>query len=247
MQTKQPQALPTTADDRPPDTPIGILVGLVKEMEPFLDSFGVAHCVIPASNGQKRTWRLNAPAVTDLLTYRYFSENKERPSPRDIGAAMAIVRGELWHTRSEPIIEDTCPVLRTMCKAATIKESWMGSASELLSLLQEVSRDNDLLQNGEELPRNPDAMGIWLSKNVLTLRANGIELYRPRPTAQKRLWAWLRLPQPNDTYGASDGQEPGVASSDNDKQANEMRSSDTCDTLTEKQREILTILKGEKA
>ena len=68
MSTDQTPAPPATIDDAPKDKPDGKpidnLVDLIREMEPFLDSFGVAHCMLPTgnSNGQS-AWRLNDEAV----------------------------------------------------------------------------------------------------------------------------------------------------------------------------------------
>jgi len=237
-------------DKAPTDEPNGgsidKLIGLIKEMKPFQDTFGSAHCMMAAGDSdQHLVCRLDDQAVSDFVTYRYFTEFKEVPFPRDIGAALAIVKGELWHSRREPIVEDTGPVMRTMCKAAAIKESWIGSAGDLLNLLHTMVRDNLLLKEGEELPASPDAMGIWLSNNALRLRARGMELYRPKPTAQKRLWAWRRVSQANDTSDALKGQEPGVVSQDVGRQVHDTCQADTCDTLTEEQQRLLDEYKGE--
>jgi hypothetical protein len=214
-------------------------------MKPFLDNFGVAHCIMPTGSGAGQgIWRLDDAAVSDLLTYRYFTEHKEAPSPRDVGAALAIIKGELWHTRREPIIEESCPVLRTMCKAAESMESWIGSAGDLRKLLQTLAHDFGLLKRGEQLPQSDDAMGVWLSKNAMRLRARGIELSRPKATARKRLWTWQRLSRADDTSDTLGEQESGAVSSGNNKQANEIRQSGACDTLTDEQTELLAISKG---
>jgi hypothetical protein len=226
--------------DEPNGKPIDRLIALIKAMKPFQDTFGGAHCMMAAGNSDQHiVCRLDDQAVFDLLTYRYFAEHKKAPPPRDISAALAIIKGELWHTRREPLIEDTCPVLRAMCKAAEIKESWGGAAGELLALLQTLVRDNLLLKEGEELPASPDAMGVWLSKNALKLSGRGIELYRPKATATKRLWAWRRVSSVCDTPDALKGQAPGVVSQDVGGQVHDTCGGGADDTLTEQQQLIL--------
>lgn len=127
-------------------------------------------------------------------------------------------------------------------------ESWVGAAGELLTLLQTLVRDNILLlKKGEQLPKSPDAMGVWLTNNAMRLRTRGIELYRPKPTAQKRLWAWRRVSQANDTSDTLNGQVPGVVSSPINSQDPNTFQPDTSDTLTEEQKKLLDIYNGEQS
>jgi hypothetical protein len=64
-------------------------------------------------------------------------------------------------------------------------------------LLRRVAKKHRVLRGSELLPDNATAMGKWLARNQLRLRAYGIELSRPARRATKRLWAWQQI-VPND-------------------------------------------------
>lgn len=238
---------PAPSESKAADSPIDRLQGLIAELDPFLGDCGTACCKMTVGDSKlKITWRLNDGAVSDLLAYRYYAKYKEAPSAREIGAALAIIRGELWHTRREPIITDACPTLRTMRKAAENMESWSGSASDLLNVLRKVAHEYALLKENEELPKNEDAMGIWLSKNALPLRAYHIEVWRPKPTARSRLWAWRRVALGSDTSDASHGQSAQPASAATDRQVHITSDADTFDAFSEEQQRIWNEYNGDE-
>jgi hypothetical protein len=78
---------------------------------------------------------------------------------------------------------------------------WCGTPTALLDNFQKL---NDRLHvlNDRDVPTSATALGIALTKAVLPLKALGIDLFRPKPTATERLWAWRRLEPNSDTCDA---------------------------------------------
>ncbi len=217
----------------PPACPIQRLIGLIRAFEPFLDSFGHAHCRLPARNPSARTtWKLEDPPVRDVLLVLHRAAFGTLPTSRDIDQALALIRGELWLARSKAPV-NLRPGTRLILAAAATRESWVGSASELLTVLSQLDRDTDTLAPNEELPSIPDALGIELSKCALELRGRGIELFRPRRRDKKRLWAWRALSPDADTSAAFMTVRLTEPSSPQRPNGPLLGANDTSDTLSE--------------
>src|SRR5437660_4899879 len=109
------------------------LIILISELNPFLDQFGTAYCRMPHAEDAKRmVVPLQSQAVRDLLFYRYRVRHRSRPIWKQIGQAIAEVRGKLLETWDGVSTTGDSPTLRVMLHTAELIESWIGSAADLL-------------------------------------------------------------------------------------------------------------------
>ena len=136
--------------------------------------------------------------------------------------------------------------MTVMVAVFAVKDHWEGSARELLDMLRQTARNQTALPSLELLPKNEDAVGIWLRKNGLALRERGLEVWRPNKTARKRLWAMERQVAITDTSDTSAAIAPGEVPSSNDLPCNEMGQEDTCDTSNEDMKEILNLFQEQQ-
>ena len=178
------------------------LVEMIKEMSPYLDMSGTAYCKLRADGGV--TFTLRDRRVRAYLIYRYHELHAVHPGRERVNEAIEFVEGQLLATTSPRSPLENCPVLRCLLCALQEEESGAGSAMEILQMLREVKRKHkNLLSGTEDLPDTPTAMGKWLARNQLRLRAYGIDLSRPPRGSKKRLWDWqvILASDGNDTCG----------------------------------------------
>jgi hypothetical protein len=221
------------------------LFDLAKTLEPFVDTCGVTHCHLPMADGRWATWRLRDEPVMNLLAYRFSEKNGHIPTRSDIVEALRLVEGELWDS-GKVVVAPTVDATMTAITAAFAQtESWIGRSSDLLTLLQNVAHNSADLRS-ENLPKSPDALGIWLTKNTLALRERDLDFSRPTRTREKRLWTMQRLPAQNDTSPTIPAEVSDEASLGKAQQDNNMRHDDACDTYTEDEEEILAVYQGEQ-
>jgi hypothetical protein len=241
-------AEPTTVDPGVATQVVPRLVGLANELRPFLDAFGNAYCGIPARGNQAHTTLPLADSrVGDLLLYRYHEAFGNLPAVRQITQALALVRGCLWHSRDSHARSQPRPVVRLISEAAKSRNSWVGSADEMLTLLENLEQEMPVLTNGESLPESPDALGVELGKCGLELRENNIELYRPKRRDIKRLWAWRALNPDADTSDTMAQASHQDVSGQTSRSAGQVRLHDTSDTsrpaanqsLTDEQKRLM--------
>ena len=180
--------------------------------------------------------------VRDLVFYRYRHAHQARPTWKQIGQAMAEVRGKLFETWDGCLTIPDNPTMRVMLKAGELKAGWVGSAGELLELLSAVNHANGILAEGEKLPENEDMMGIWLRDNYGRLAAHGIKLTRPQRRARKRLWAWRKVTTGNDTCDTTPEEVSLNANAPNPKVENKNRPIDTHVGYTEEEQALLDII-----
>jgi hypothetical protein len=176
------------------------LVEMIKEMSPYLDMSGTAYCKLTADGGVIFT--LRDRRVRSYLIYRYHELHAVHPGRERVNEAIEFVEGQLLATTSPRSPLENCPVLRCLLRALQEEESGAGSAMEILQMLREVKRKHKgLLEGEEDVPDNPTAMGKWLARNQLRLRAYGIDLSRPPRGSKKRLWDWqvIHASDGNDT------------------------------------------------
>lgn len=192
------------------DNPVGRLRGLLRDLNPFLDSLGRACCRIPGrSRNGRMSWPLDSEPVLSLVTYRYFNDHAQGliPTRAELIQAITLIRGELWalcpgDVHSDPVSDATIRVIR---RAVSTRGDFLGSASEALGLLNKIVRNEpELIKQGESLPTSPDQLGILLGRIGLVLREAGIVVSRPRRTDTKRLWAWERLVPADDAADTLD-------------------------------------------
>lgn len=165
------------------------LVEMINDMSPYLDLSGTAYCNLKADGGVIFT--LRDRRVRAYLIYRYHELHAVHPGRERVNEAIEFVEGRLLATTSPKSPLENCPVLRCLLCALQEEESGAGSAMEILNMLREVRRKHKTLLRGEEeIPDTPTAMGKWLARNQLRLRAYGIDLSRPPRGSKKRLWDW---------------------------------------------------------
>jgi hypothetical protein len=186
------------------------LVKLIEKLTPFLDCSGRAFCSMPHTDETKRgILPLRDRQVRALLAYQFRGEHQVYPGRDRVNQAIDYVEGKLLATRKGPIVTKDCPVLRCFLHATEEDDGGTGSGEEILKMLREVSKKNNLMKGAERLPKNPTAMGKWLVKNQLILQAHGIEVFRPPRGSNKRLWGWRKIIRDDD---ASDTSAPEVSS-----------------------------------
>lgn len=198
-----------------------------------------------ADNVQGAVLPLKDTRVRDIIFYRYRRAHRTRPTWKQISQAIAEVRGKLLETWKGCLTIPNNPTFRVMLKAGELKESWVGSAGELLELLTAVNHHNGVLDEGETLPDNEDMMGIWPRDNFRRLCAHGVELCRPKRRAQKRLSAWRTVTPDDDTRDALTKEvSPNGATPKHNVENNKLPT-DAHVGYTEEERVLLTIINGE--
>lgn len=216
---------------------IDALVKLIENMNPFLDCSGRAFCQMPHSDETKRgIIPLRDRQVRSLLSFLYREKRNAYPGRDRINEATEYFEGKLLAKRIGPTVTKDCPVLRCFLRAIEDEDGGTGSADDILKMLRRVNSENRLTKGKEKLPKNPTAMGKWLTKNQLLLQANGIEVFRPPRGTKKRLWDWRQIIRDDDTSDASTSEVSQGASLPNSGQINE---NERNDTLTDEETRIL--------
>jgi hypothetical protein len=227
----------------PRQNPVDLLVVLLEQLDPFLDRFDINYCRLPHADPEKRAiLPLKDFRVRDLVFYRYYEAHQSRPTWKQIAQALAQVRGKLLATWNGSAFIQDCPVLRVMLKAAERMESWVGTAADLLVMLTALDRELSILNEGEKLPYNEDAMGIWLRDNNRRLSARGMKVYRPRRKARERLWAWLTVTASDDTHDTLPTEVSPQTMQPNQMEANNNRQNDAHVGYSEEEQLLLNII-----
>jgi hypothetical protein len=199
---------------------IDTLVTMIDGMSPFLDCSGTAYCnVKPDEGGDDVIFTLRDRRVRACLIYRYHRLHEVHPGRERVNEAIEYVEGRLLSMKTpNPTLQD-CPTFRCFARILQDEESGAGSASDILTLLRKVARDNKLLKGLEKLPDNSTAMGKWLARSQLRLRAYGIDLSRPPRGSKKRLWDWqvVLAGDGRDTLPSHVAQAPTAASPQENK------------------------------
>lgn len=201
------------------------LVKLIEKLKPlFLDSSGQAYCTVGAEQQNQplelplRDWR-----VRSYLMCRYKTEHGDYARRDRVADAIDYCVGNLFDQRKEPLAIASCPIVRCFLRLVEARGDGAGSADDLLRMLRKVAtRPPRLLKGGARLPKNATAMGIWLVRRHLALRAYGIELDRPPRGSTKRLWSWRQIVRNDDACDTS----ASVVSSSNPIPGNEDQLSD---------------------
>lgn len=192
------EAQPENDNDRSRTNPLEDLLSLVHDLAPFLADSGKVYCHIRGSDKTASTlYELRHQVTRDVLLYRYRERTRDLPQRGLVDQEISIVHGQLWNERKKSTRAVHC-VTRLIAKAAEDQESWLGSATDLLTLIEQTNQTYNILKENEQLPSNENALGILLGKLVLELRGEGLWLYRPSRKDTKRLWAWKRLTFPDD-------------------------------------------------
>jgi hypothetical protein len=182
------------AGKRPKETTakvIDTLVTMIDGISPFLDCSGTAYCKVkPDEGGGEVIFTLRDRRVRAYLIYRYRSSHEVHPGRERVNEAIEYVEGRLLSMKAPNPLPQDCPILRCFARVLQDEESGAGSASDILTLLRKVAKDNKLLKGLEKLPHNATAMGKWLARSQLQLRGLGIDLSRPPRGSKKRLWDW---------------------------------------------------------
>jgi len=185
----------------PADEVIDDLASLIES--PFLDQSGTAYCRVPSDKGGHGVvFPLRDRKVRSNLAYRYRQSRGHHAGPKHVNAAIDYVEGQLIQAwRPNP---DLAASLTWRCFAGFLVDEPSGtkSANDILVKLREVARANCLLTGFEHLPDNATAMGKWLARHQIALRAQGIELSRPTRHSTTRLWAWQTV-EPDDAGDTS--------------------------------------------
>jgi hypothetical protein len=231
------------------DRTLNKLVQLVKEMSPFLDVHGTVYCRIPGTGTKTSiTWRLESEAVLSLVMFRSFSELQVLPTAAMMKQVACLVRGELWYFRPPAVPTDGpwTATLNAIKKSAEISGDFLGTSSDMLDRLREDVRDDTDVYS--ELPNSPDQLGLVLNRIGLLLRQEGIELYRPRRTETRRLWAWRSIlrEDPPDASATSDTSTSNVSSNSIGGSQGLGRPDDTSDRLTAQRRLYMANYRGER-
>ncbi len=225
------------------------LVGLLKDLKPYLDSFGRAYCGGLGRDAKGRGgWPLDSEPVVSLLTYRYLDRFKTTPPKSAMDLARMIVIGGLWEGRKPHVGNEagSAVVVKVILKMANEGGDFLGSATDGEMALREfVKKHPDCLKPGETLPDGPDKLGIILNQIGVVLLDQGVELFRPQRKDVKRLWAWRKLRPANDTADTHDAEQSkvsGVASSNNTKTTG---NTDATDGFTPSERLLMSTFRGD--
>lgn len=193
------------------------LVELLKDMKPYLDSFGRAYCGVLGRDAKGRGgWTLDSEPVVSLLTYRYLDRFKTTPPKSAIDLARVLVIGGLWEGKKPQLGNEAglAVLAKVIVMMADEAGDFLGSASDAEMALREfVNGHADCLKSGEALPDGPDKLGIMLNQLGVVLLDQGVELYRPRRKDVKRLWAWRKLRTVDDTHDGPDDKKTDVSGS----------------------------------
>lgn len=226
------------------------LVGLLKEMKPYLDSFGRAYCGGLGRDAKGRGgWPLDSQPVLSLLTYRHLDRHLTTPPRSAVDLARTIVVGWLWETRTTPTdAESSLPaVVKVILEMVEEAGDFVGSATEAEAQIREFSRQHPgCLRADETLPDSPDKVGLVLSQVGMVLLDHGVELFRPQRKDSKRLWAWRKLRGANDTRDTPDAKPGDVSGSGSAQQAITSGNDDGTDTYTPAQRRWMNAYQGDE-
>ncbi|MDR3622346.1 MAG: hypothetical protein P4L85_23550 [Paludisphaera borealis] len=153
-------------------------------MAPHLDAFGGAYCGdFGRSRGGRGSWPLDSEPVGTLLCYRHRLRHGRLPTKSELKQARTLVVGSLWEERGRRF--EAGPGLPLVVEAIilAVEEGgeFLGSAGEARTLLQNhLKKHSEKRRDAESLPRNPEQMGMALSRYGVILREHGVELSRPR-------------------------------------------------------------------
>lgn len=224
----------TPSESKPPG--VEWLVDQLKTLAPHLDSFGRAHCGnVGQSRGGRGGWPLDSEPVNTLLAYRHRLQHGLIPTKSELEQARTLVVGSLWEERGRRFEADSgLPlVVEVIISAVEEDGEFLGSAGEARTLLQNhLKKHPEKRRGAESLPRNPEQMGMALSRYGVILREHGVELSRPRRSDVKRLWAWRRLEPLSDTPDRCDGSRKDPSESPNGRSTKRPDGSDALDDRT---------------
>lgn len=214
-----------------------VLVKLIMELSPFLDSSGKTFVIMPHNNEKIQiTEPLRSSKVRCILTSRYKKKCKSFLRPHSVLTPISFVEGCLLENRKNYMVDGNYPPLKCLNRFIEEEGEYSGSAHDILDRLRDVNKKYGLLKGTEKLPENPTAMGKWMTKNQLLLQANCFEVSRPSRSATKRLWYLRKIIRDDD---ASDTSMVELSGEGSLSKSNNFNENELNDKLTEKENLIL--------